>query len=147
MYVWQAEKPAVRRLQQLHFPMHHKSLLPGEHTTSRHFASLALCFLPSVVRAADPADTPASIRVCVLSREVIEIMVIIMITVFYMVVQIVLVLEGGCILLSGLLSCQVLTMWCASVAAAAMQARGGSAASGGSTGGSVAAAGGGVQIL
>ena len=66
---------------------------------------------------------------------------------FYIVVQIVLVLEGGCILLSGLLSCQVLTMWCASVAAAAMQARGGSAASGGSTGGSVAAAGGGVQIL
>ena len=82
-----------------------------------------------------------------LSREVIEIMVIIMITVFYIVVQIVLVLEGGCSLLSGLLSCQVLTMWCASVAAAAMQAKGGSAASGGSTGGSVAAAGGGVQIL
>ena len=35
--------------------------------SSLHFASLALCFQPSVGRAADPADTPASIRVCVLS--------------------------------------------------------------------------------
>ena len=69
--------PAVRRLQQLHFPMHHKSLLQGEHTTSSksslHFASLALCFLPSVARATDLADPPASIRVCVLSGEVTEI--------------------------------------------------------------------------
>ena len=40
MYEWQTEKPAVRRLQQLHFPMQHKSLLPGEHTTSQ-----VLCIL------------------------------------------------------------------------------------------------------
>ena len=57
--------------------MHHMSQLPGEHTTSRgpsslHFGSLALCFLPSVARAADPADTPASIRACVLSGQVTE---------------------------------------------------------------------------
>ena len=41
--------------------------------SSLHFASLGLCFLPSLARAADPADTPAPIRVCVLSREVTEI--------------------------------------------------------------------------
>ena len=40
--------------------------------SSLHFGSLALCFLPSVARAADPADTLASIRVCVLSEEVTE---------------------------------------------------------------------------
>ena len=40
--------------------------------SSLHLGSLALCFLPSVARAADPADTPASIRVCVLSGEVTE---------------------------------------------------------------------------
>ncbi|KAL5517479.1 hypothetical protein EMCRGX_G003025 [Ephydatia muelleri] len=38
--------------------------------SSLHFASLALCFLPSLARAADPEDTPASIRVCVLSRDI-----------------------------------------------------------------------------
>ena len=66
----------MRRLQQLHFPMHHKSSATrGTHNqpSSLHFASLALCFLPSVARAADPADTPASIRVCVLSGEITEI--------------------------------------------------------------------------
>ena len=66
----------MRKLQQLHFPMHHKSLLPGEHTTSRVLCILhhwPCAFLPSVVRAADPADTPASIRVCVLRGEVTEI--------------------------------------------------------------------------
>eukprot|EP00731_Ephydatia_muelleri_P001639 Em0001g1639a len=30
--------------------------------SSLHFASLALCFLPSLARAADPEDTPASIK-------------------------------------------------------------------------------------
>ena len=48
--------PAERRLQQLHFPKHHRSLLlGGTHKQSRspHMASLALCFLPSVTRAAD----------------------------------------------------------------------------------------------
>ena len=64
----------MRRLQQLHFPMHHKYLLSGEHMhnqlSSLHFASLALCFLPSLARAADPEDTPASIRVCVLSGDI-----------------------------------------------------------------------------
>ena len=46
--------------------MHHRSLLPGEHITSQasslHLASLTLCFLPSVARAADPADTPTSLK-------------------------------------------------------------------------------------
>ena len=65
----------MRRLQQLHFSMHHKSATRRTHNqpSSLHFASLALCFLPSVARAADPADTSASIRVCVLSGEVTEI--------------------------------------------------------------------------
>ena len=69
----------MRQLQQLHFPMPHKTLLTrGTHNqpSSLHFASSALCFLPSVARAADPADTPASIRVCVLSGEVTEILLL-----------------------------------------------------------------------
>ena len=49
--------------------LHFASLGPS----SLHFASLGLCFLRSLARAADPADTPAPIRVCVLSREVTEI--------------------------------------------------------------------------
>ena len=36
--------------------------------------SLALCFLSSVARAAEPADTPASIKVRVLSGEVTDIL-------------------------------------------------------------------------
>ena len=33
--------------------------------SSLHFLSLALCFLPSVARAANPADTPSSKGTCV----------------------------------------------------------------------------------
>eukprot|EP00731_Ephydatia_muelleri_P033071 Em0025g27a len=44
--------------------MHLVSATRGTHNQPRspHLASLALCFLPSVARAAYPADTPASIR-------------------------------------------------------------------------------------
>ncbi|KAL5516489.1 hypothetical protein EMCRGX_G001828 [Ephydatia muelleri] len=40
------------------------SAIRGTHNqpSSLHFASLALCFLPSLARAADPEDTPASIK-------------------------------------------------------------------------------------
>ena len=38
--------------------------------SSLHLASLALCFLSSMARAAEPADTPAPIKVSVLSGEV-----------------------------------------------------------------------------
>ena len=67
--------PAERRLAIASFP--HAPYVSATREThnqpsSLHFGSLALCFLPSVARAADPADTPASIRVCVLSGDVTE---------------------------------------------------------------------------
>ena len=77
VYKYSRLGPACKRgkpLQQLHFPMHHKYLLSGEHTTSRvlcilHHWPCAFC-LNSLARAADPEDTPAFIRVCVLSGDI-----------------------------------------------------------------------------